>query len=197
MVIDIIFVFVFLYGFYVGFSRGIIQTVFSILGYVVGLIAALKFGPSMSDFLKSSFNNDNPLMFIAGFIVTFVLTMLILRLFSRGLEGLFRSVDINIINQAAGGIFSAAFMILVYSVLLWFADKSSIIDNATKDDSMTYEYLEQYPAYVWEGGKKLKPVFQDFWDYTIEFMDQIEGGTSIERTESSPEIYDLDDNGNE
>jgi len=85
-------------------------------------------------------------------------------------------------------------MVLVYSILLWFADQSRIIDDSTKEDSMTYEYLEQYPGYVWQAGKKLKPVFQDFWDYTVEFMDQIDGkGRSIERTESAPEIYDLDD----
>jgi len=99
MVIDIIFAVAAAYGFWIGFSRGIIQTIFTILAYVVGLMTAFRFGPQMTQLLESLFSNTNPLMFIAGFVVTFVLTMLFIRLIARGLEGLLQTVNINVINQ--------------------------------------------------------------------------------------------------
>lgn len=195
MVIDIIFAVAAAYGFWIGFSRGIIQTIFTILSYVIGLMTAFRFGPEMTQLLESIFSNTNPLMFIAGFVVTFVLTMLFIRLLARGLEGLLQTVNINFVNQIAGGLLLAAVMILVYSVILWFAERSNILNEQTKEESLTYSYLEDYPTYVWEAGKTLRPVFEDFWDHTVEFMDRIEG-TGIERTESPSSFYDLDEEEN-
>lgn len=192
MAIDIIFAIVLIYGFYLGFSRGIIQTIFTILSYVIGLIAAFKFSPSMTNMLESTFSK-NPMMFIAGFLLSFVLTMLIIRLFARGLEGILQTVHINVVNQAAGGIFMAGIMVLFYSLILWFADKSNIVTETTKQESMTYSYLEKYPTYVWKAGQKLRPVFTDFWEHTVEFLDQLDKN-GVQKTETNPTFYDIEDN---
>ena len=76
-------------------------------------------------------------MFIAGFLLAFVLTMFLIRLFARGLEGLLERANINIVNQVAGGLLLSGLMILLYSVILWFGDKSHLIDDATKRQSLT------------------------------------------------------------
>jgi uncharacterized membrane protein required for colicin V production len=198
MVIDIIFALLAIYGFYIGFSRGIIQTIFTILAYVIGLIAAFRFGPEVTDFLESAFNYHNPLMFVAGFLLSFILTMLLIRLFARGLEGILETVHINIVNQVAGGVLMGAIMILVYSLLVWFADRSNILSQDLRRQSITYPYLKEYPAYVWKAGGKLKPIFENFWDHTVEFMDQLEDTGGVEQTESEPTFYDIEeDNGNQ
>lgn len=191
MIIDILLLLVLAYGFYLGFSRGIIKTIFSILAYVVGLIAAIKFSPAMTDLLEAAFNTNSPFMYVAGLIVSFVLTMFLFRLLARGLEGILETVHINIINQIAGGALLSAFMILVYSLLLWFADSSGILDAQTKRDSVTYTYLEDYPNYAWSAGQKLKPLFVDFWDHTVTFLDKV-SDHAVERTESDPTYYDYD-----
>ncbi len=191
MIIDILLLLVIAYGFYLGFTRGIIKTIFSILAYIVGLIAAIKFSPAMTDLLEATFNTNSPFMYIAGLIVSFVLTMFLFRLLARGLEGILETVHVNIINQVAGGALLSAFMILVYSLLLWFADSSGILDAQTKRDSVTYAYLEEYPSYAWSAGQKLKPLFVDFWDHTVTFLDKV-SDHAVERTESDPTYYDYD-----
>lgn len=197
MVIDLLFAIAALYGFWIGYSRGIIQTIFRILAYVIGLMAAFRFAPAMTDFLESVFSNTNPLMFVAGFLLSFVLTMLFIRLLARGLEGLLEAGNINVINQVAGGLLLASVLVLVYSVIVWFADSSKIISEQTKRESYTYEYLEVYPTYVWEVGKHVKPVFQDFWDHTVDFLDRVEDmDMGIEKTESEPSFYDLEEQEN-
>ena len=194
MVIDIIFAILAAYGFYLGFSRGIIQTIFTILSILFGLMAAFKFGPYMTQFLETAFNNDHPLMFIAGFLLAFVLTMFLIRLFARGLEGILEKANINIVNQVAGGLLLSGLMILLYSVILWFGDKSHLIDNATKRQSITYTYLEGFPQEVWKLGKTVKPVFEDFWDHSVEFMDDLEdlSNDGIRRSETE-EVFDIED----
>ncbi|MEN0005331.1 MAG: CvpA family protein [Bacteroidota bacterium] len=192
MVIDIIFAIVAGYGFYLGFSKGIIQTIFTILSVTFGLMAGFKFGPQMTKFLETSFNTEHALMFIAGFLLSFVLTMMFIRLFARGIEGLLQTANINIINQVAGGFLLAGMMILLFSMILWFGDKSHLIDKATKDESISYTYLEEFPSQVWYVGEQVKPIFEEFWDHSVDFMDKLEQG-GLERAESEPNIYDLPD----
>ncbi len=182
MVIDILFALVVMYGFYLGFARGIISTVFTILSWTLGLMAALKFTPGMTLFLERSFDEDSPLMFVAGFCLSLFITMFILRTVARGLEGVLKTANINIINQMAGGVLLSGILILLYSFLLWFADAGRMIDADTKRKSMTYVYLEQFPDEVRELGTRLQPVFHDFWDQSIQMMDQLER-MSIEQTE--------------
>lgn len=192
MVIDLILAIAVGYGFFIGFSRGIIKTVFTILSVLFGLIAAFKFAPSMTNFLETTFNSTNALMFVAGFLLTFVLTMVLIRLFARGLEGIFQTININFINQVAGGIFLGIIMALLYSGILWFGDKSHLISDDTKQQSFTYHYLEKLPDQMWKAGKVLQPTLRDFWDHSVDFMDKLQE-KSVERTESEPDIYDLEE----
>jgi membrane protein required for colicin V production len=194
MVIDIIFAIVVAYGFYLGFTKGIIKTIFTILSVLFGLTAAFKFGPMMTDFLETAFSSNNPLMFIAGFLLAFVLTMIVIRLFASGLEGILQSANINILNQVAGGILMGGILVLLYSAILWFADKSNLLNDSSKNQSLTYGILEQYPQQVWKLGGKLKPTFVDFWDHSIDFMDRLEdvGEKNIEQSESD-EVYNIDE----
>jgi uncharacterized membrane protein required for colicin V production len=192
MVIDIIFVIAAGYGFYLGFSRGIIRTVFTVLSLLFGLMAAFKFAPAATRFLETAFNNTNPLMFIAGFLLSFVLTMIIIRLIARALEGVLKTANINILNQFAGGVLLSGMMVLIYSLLLWFAQQSHILDEDTKDGSFTYTYLQHFPEQVWNGYEYIKPTFQEFWDESVFFMDRLQK-MSVERSEDDANIFDLDE----
>ncbi len=182
MAIDIIFVIVAGYGFYLGFSRGIIRTIFTILSLMFGLMAAMRFAKPMTDFLENAFATSNPLMFIAGFLLTFVLTMLLIRLIARGVEGFLKTANINVINQIAGGMLLAAIFIMLFSVVLWFTDQTGALEDS-KENSITYEYLEEYPEYVWDLGKKMQPYVKDFYQQSQTFLDRLEQ-MSIERRES-------------
>lgn len=194
MIIDVLFLITAGYGFYMGFSRGIIKTVFTILSVMIGIIAAAKFGPSMTDFLESMTDSRSPLMFVAGFLLTFVVTMVLIRLIANFMEKALESANINIINQAAGGIVMASIFTALYSTLVLFGDRSHIVENDTKDQSFTYPYLVEFPGKISVAVKKVWPVFTDFWDHSVDFMDRLEK-FDVEKTESE-QVYDVDDNDN-
>ncbi len=193
MVIDIIFLIIAGYGFYVGFSRGIIKTVFTVLSYIFGLIAAFKFAPAATEFLESTFRNGNPLMFLAGFLLSFVLTMMLIRMVAKALEGVLKTANINVINQFFGGVLLAGVMTIIYSTLLWFGISAHIIDEAeAKKTSVTYIYLMELPEQTQSLLKNVKPIFLDFWDHSVEMLDNLE--KMSEKTQSDPTIKDLPDN---
>jgi uncharacterized membrane protein required for colicin V production len=192
MVIDIICLIFAAYGFYLGFSKGIIKTVFTLISIVFGIIAAAKFGPMMTDFLESILNYTHGLMFIAGTLVVFGLTWLLIRILANSIEGILKTGNVNIINQVAGGSVMAVLLVSLFSVLVLFGDRSHIIDDSTKKESISYEFLAEMPDKLQNVSKKLKPVFEEFWDYSINFMDRIEKGGGVERN-SSDTIFDLDE----
>jgi len=145
MVLDIIFMLFAAVGFYTGYNKGIISTIFTVLSFTIGLLAAMKLAEPFSDFLKQVVGNDHPLMFIAGSILAFIIVMVVLRMLARGLEGILETANINFINQIIGGAVLAALSILVYSWLLWFGDKSHMVDPQTKQESITYKYTKEFP----------------------------------------------------
>lgn len=55
------------YGFFLGFTKGIIRTVFTILSYIFGLLAAFKLSPATTRFLETALGSDNPMLFVAVF----------------------------------------------------------------------------------------------------------------------------------
>lgn len=131
-------------------------------------------------------------MFLAGFLIAFFGTMLLIRFISRALSEGMEAANVNIINQLAGGALLAAIMTLVYSLILWFLVEARIVKDEHTRNSVTYPILEDYPTKVWNVAQTLKPTFKEFWDHSVDFMDRIEE-VSIERTESEPNIYDLEE----
>ena len=192
MTLDIIFVLVAALGFWAGYSRGIIKTFFTVVSFTIGLLAAFKMAPAFTKFLEDLTKNTNPLMFIAGFLLSFIIMMVVLRLIARALEGLLKSANINFINQIIGGAVLGALAILVYSTMVWFADKSHMIDQNTKDTSLTYIYTKEFPVQMMVVGEQLKPIFTDFWNEALDFMDRMED-LSVQRSEADPTIYDIEE----
>ena len=72
-----------------------------------------------------------------------------------------------------------------------------MIDQQTKDTSITYRYTKEFPGQMQAIATQLKPVFTDFWNEALDFMDRMED-LSVERSEEKPTIYDIeeDEDGN-
>lgn len=191
MVIDFIFLLMAAFGFYMGFSRGIIRTVFTVLSVLFGVVAAVKFGPPLTRFLEASFNYHNPLMFFAGLILAFMLTLILIRTLASGLEGVLQSANINIINKVAGGLVMSGLMLALFSTLVLFADRSHIINDDAKTESRLYPVLQQFPDFVAVAGKTAYPVIKDFWIYSVDTMDRLKD-LNVERSESD-NIFDIEE----
>ncbi len=179
------------YGFWVGYSRGIIQTVFTIVSLLFGVIAALKYGHIVAEVLADFFPSGGGLLALAGVVLTFVLTMAIFRLISRALEGVLESININFINQILGGALTSIFFVFIFSVLLQFADRSGVLDNA-KQTSITYELLEPLPDQVYKASKRYWPFVVSLYDNVLDLMDQFDTGAEMEREERDS-VFDVEE----
>ena len=188
MPIDIGFIAFFAYGFWQGYSRGIISTVFNLALYVFGFVLAFKMAPTTASILQTMFNSQNPTMFLAGFLVNLLTVMLIVRQAARGIEGALRMAYLNVLNQVAGGVLMGGFLIVVYSVLVWFGTKVQFVNEATIAESKTYNFLEPLPGKAKDFAIRMKPFALDVWGTSMNWMDRLDE-YGIQRTEGKDKNY--------
>jgi membrane protein required for colicin V production len=190
MIIDVLCLGAAGYGFMMGFKEGIVNSIFRFLSMFIALMAAFKFSPYVTEVLEKAFEMYNPLMFIVGFIVVFFVVMWILRfvgeLLTQGLE----FAHINFANQLIGGFILAFIFVVLYSLLVWFADGANILSNQTKNESRTYVYLTPLPQKTFAFVGDVRPIFSKFFKETNRVMDEVQRAR-VERKESKTDIYDI------
>lgn len=194
MILDIICLIFAAYGFWVGYSKGIISTVLNLTSYIFGILAAMKFGPVMAGLLEDILSAENSSwrggLFILGAVITFALVLILFRILARGLTGILESVNVNVVNQVLGGTLSGFFFVLVFSGLALFADRSRLINEDAKQQSITYSLLEPLPQFVWERGKDLLPIFTDFYNQAADAMDTLRENVDSRQED---QIFDLEE----
>ncbi|MEZ4981202.1 MAG: CvpA family protein [Saprospiraceae bacterium] len=174
MIIDILFAITVIGGFYHGYQSGIIKTVFYALSLMLGFIIAVRFTPSLTLFLSDTLNVTSVFLFVLAFLICFGLTLLFIRMLGKTLEEILKSAHINFINKAAGGLLMAGLYVFFLSMLVWFVDKSDLISRQTKQESQTYEVLEDYPAAMRKAWEKTLPFMEKMWDEAIKVFNKME-----------------------
>lgn len=183
MVIDIICLVFLAYGFWIGYSKGIIATVLTLASYVIGVMAAMKFGPIMGDIVLNLVpQGGHAIAFLAGVIIVFILTLVLFKILAKGMTSFLEKVNVNFINQILGGVLSGLFFVFIYSGLIYFGDQSKIITDEAREGSITYPVLEKMPDVVIDQGKALYPVFRDFYDKASDAMTRLRD--NVERGEN-------------
>lgn len=173
MWIDVIFAAVAAFGFYWGYSRGIIRTVISVVAVLVGFVLAVRFSAEVTSILAQTFNaSTTGAMPLIGFVVSFVLVLLLLRMLANALESVLSKLRINFINQAAGGFAAAIIATFLYSVLLLFVDSASLISQDAKVNSVSYTALEAFPEQGYAIIGKTKPALEKVKEAGEKAMDR-------------------------
>ncbi len=189
MIIDILFVGILVYGFYTGYANGIIKTIFTVISIAFGFLIMVNFSEKMTEFLISITNYKNGIMPFIGMAVTFLITMIILRLIGRQIENIFRDANINIINQIIGGAVMAVLFTVVFSVILVFLERARLLSDQV-ESSKSYPILQEVPDKANVVWVKIWPQVEDFWFYITDAIDGL-NNNSIE------ENIHIDDNGGE
>jgi membrane protein required for colicin V production len=172
MLLDLIISIITLLGFYLGYTRGLVRTIFDSLSLIIGILAALKLSPFTIDFLEELLNISPAITFLLGVVLTFVLIMGLIRFIGQKLEDLLKAASVNVINKILGGALQALFIAYLLSLSFWLLDNLKLISAEAKSASKAYPVMEILPEKGKAVFEKIKPVFRQFWDKTIEAMDK-------------------------
>lgn len=164
MYIDIFLGVFVLIGLIQGYHRGILRSVFALLGLIAGVLAVMKFSPHVVSLLDHIFHWDPILSMVLGVALTFVLIMWGIRWLGRGLEKTLKAVRLNFVNKALGAALFTAIMVLAFSGVIWFVDRTELLSDAQRESSRSYPYLKEIPDQASKAFKSIEPVFREFWD---------------------------------
>ena len=195
MTIDVICLVAFAYGCWQGYNRGIIGTVFNLLAYVFGSIIAFKMAPLTTDMLERLSNSHNPTLYIAALLLNIFVILFILRQAAKGMEGIFEAAYLGQLNKFAGALLTGGFLVLVFSVILWFLVKVQFLSDATIAQSRTYPILVEMPPRAKNIAVRFGPMAEGLWDDSMKWINRLDQ-YGAQATPNKPKIYEIPDDDN-
>ena len=162
MVIDILFLIIIALAVFKGLRRGLIMAIFSILGFIIGLAAALKLSVFAASKLSTYTGNAKWLQFISFFLV-FIAVVVLVNITGRLIEKTFQTVMLGWVNRSAGVILYLFLYSFVYSIFLFYAVQLHFIKQDIIAGSFIYPYLKPLGIKVISGLGILIPWFKNMF----------------------------------
>ncbi|MDI9365730.1 MAG: CvpA family protein [Flavobacterium sp.] len=161
MPIDILFLILMLSAVYKGYTRGFIVSVVSLVAIILGLAAAVKLSAVVAVWLGKTVNIGSQWLPFLSFIAVMVAVILVLQLVANILQ---KSVELLLMgwaNKLAGILFYAIMYTLIYSVILFYANKLGIIQQSTINASKCYAIVQPIGIKVINGIGHIIPIFKN------------------------------------
>ena len=142
MIIDIIYVALLVLAIFKGFSKGFIIAVFSFLALFIGLAAALKLSAAVAAWLGKSTTVSERWLPVLAFAAVLVAVAVATRLVAVIIEKSLRIVMLGFVNKLAGIVLYIAVYTLIFSIVLFYATKISLLKNDAIAGSYFYRYVQ-------------------------------------------------------
>lgn len=173
MIIDIIFIILLIMAVIRGWQRGLVIAVFSVIGLIVGIAAAMKLSALVAEWLKDSTSISAKWLPALSFAVVFIGAVLLIRLGANLLEATLEVALLGWANKLGGILLYIIIYTLAYSVLLFYAEQLKIVSAASIQQSVSYAYIQPLGPWVIDGIGKLIPAFKDMFTELETFFERI------------------------
>ena len=118
--------------------------VFSLVGIIIGLAAAIKLSTIVAGYIGQAVNVSDKWLPVISFIVVFFLMVLLVRLGADLIQKAVEMAMLGWINRLGGMIFYAIIFIIVYSIFLFYAEKLGLRPLKRLLHSTTYSFVHPW-----------------------------------------------------
>jgi membrane protein required for colicin V production len=163
MIIDIAFLLIMILAIFKGLSKGLIVGIFSLLAFIIGLAAALKLSAVVAAYLNKNVLSATKWLPVISFLLVFIVVILLVGLGARLIK---KTIDLAMLGwlDRLGGI--ALYIIIytiIFSVLLFFAEKILWLKPNVIESSVVYKYVSPWGPKVINNLGKIIPFFKDMF----------------------------------
>jgi membrane protein required for colicin V production len=184
MILDLIVVVLIALAIFKGLRRGLIVGIFSLVAIIIGLAAAIKLSSIVAGKLKDSIKVSDQWLPIISFAVVFIITLLLVHLGAKFIEKMVEAVMLGWVNRIGGAILYLAMYLIIFSVILFYAEQVNIVKEETKQKSLTYSYIQPIGPKAINGFGKVLPFFRNMFEDLQQFFGEV---AEREETEKLPE----------
>lgn len=163
MGIDIAFMIVMAIAIVKGFFRGFVVALFSFFAYIIGLAAALKLSVVVAHHFESSSSISSKWIPVLSFALVFIAVVFLVNIFGRILKKTTQLAMLGWIDRLAGIVLYMLIYALIFSVILFFAEKTMMIKPETIAASKVHGFVAPWAPVVIDHIGKIVPVFHDLF----------------------------------
>jgi membrane protein required for colicin V production len=171
--IDIIFVIIAIVAIIQGMRKGLIVALFSIVAYIVGLAAALKLSAVAAIYLQKNVSVTGKWLPILSFALVFLVVVVLVNLGAKFIEKSFEVAFLGWVNKIAGAAIYLTLYIIIFSIILFYADKIHLIKPETFEQSAIYLYIKPWGPAVVDNFGKVIPFFRDSFTSLENFFEGV------------------------
>jgi membrane protein required for colicin V production len=173
MILDIIVAVILILAIIKGYRQGLIVALFSFIALIIGLAAALKLSAVVAGYIGKAVNVSDKWLPIISFAVVLLIVVLLVRVGAKFIQKTVELAMLGWVNRVGGILLYAALYILIFSVLLFYADQMNFVKPETKIESVTYSYIQPWGPKLMEGIGKIIPVFKGMFEDLEDFFDNV------------------------
>ncbi len=173
MLIDLTFAILLVIAIVKGYQKGFIIAVFSIIAFIIGLAAALKFSAVVAAWLQNSISISAKWLPFIAFAIVFIAVVLLVRMGAKLIEKSFQVIMLGWLNRIGGIILYAALYIIILSIFIFYAQKLQVLQPAVIESSQTWHLIEPWGPIVIDNFGRVIPVFKDMFTELGEFFNAL------------------------
>jgi membrane protein required for colicin V production len=170
MILDLVLAVLLIVAIFKGVQRGLIISVFSVIGLIVGLVAAMKLSAVAAAYLKGTVNVSARWLPIIAFIVVFLIAVLLVRLGAKALEKTVKIAMLGWLNRIGGIVLFVTLYTIIFSVALFYASKINLISPEAIQASKTYQYIQPWGPWAIDAIGSVIPIFKNLFKDLEDFF---------------------------
>lgn len=159
--IDIIFAILMVLAIIKGIRKGLAVAIFSIIAYIIGLAAALKLSAVVAIYLQQHVSISSKWLPFISFALVFLLVVILVNWSGKLVEKTFEMAFLGWANRIGGVLVYVLLYSIIYSVLLFYAEKIKLFTAESIGQSIVFPYLRPWAPAVIEGFGAIIPWFKD------------------------------------
>ncbi|HSN09664.1 MAG TPA: CvpA family protein [Hanamia sp.] len=173
MIIDIAFFIVMIIAVFKGFSKGFVVGIFSLIAFIIGLAAALKFSAIVAQHLETASGITGRWMPLVAFSLVFIVVVLLVNLGARIIKKTVSLAMLGWLDRLAGIVLYLIIYTIIFSVILFFAEKTALLKTETIKISKVYDFVAPWGPAVIDHLGKIIPVFKDLFTQLQSFFQNL------------------------
>lgn len=173
MLLDLIFAVIIVLALVKGYQRGLVVGLFSLVAIIIGLAAAMKLSTVVAGYIGKAVKVSDEWLPVISFAVVFIVVVLLIRLGANAIERTVEVVLLGWVNKLGGIILYLAIYIVVFSVLLFYAEQMKLVQPETIQKSVTYSFVQPWGPKAINGFGSVIPVFKDMFGELESFFDGV------------------------
>ena len=167
--LDVLFLIVLGFAIYKGYTRGFIMSIFAVLGFIVGLAAALKLSATVASKL-STISDANKFLPMLAFALVFIATAFGVKFIGKIIQKTFETAMLGWANRLAGVALFVLLYSIIFSIFIFYAIQIHLIKQDAADASTMYPYYASIGPKVMEGIGVVIPWFKNMFAELQQFF---------------------------